>query len=280
MFHFFWIALITVSLLVGLNFYISSQTGDVAEFTEELKNDTKKRKELFNAMSQSVEAGRSIASSEPIIPSFQDLKYLKHINANDPLQVLLGNILVSRSIQARAPLNEEMKAKLKENPAESFKSMKSFFDTLPSNEFPVQKAALLALAIEVNAGKAGEVQELALNHLLTEIPTAQATEVDALPTVDLDKVNLSNIAYEAYLINTNDPETALNETFKILELQENNLVRENIIDNFKQTYPAQGKLLEKMVTESKMSDLAHDRQDVEAVEVVEEVKEVEEGMDN
>lgn len=274
--YFFWTFVLMITAVIGFNILDDHQSLEVADFEEEIKANPEKRRELFDAMEQSVTGKKRMPASE----LSQNYDLLKFINPSDRVQVLIGDLLISRrSGNGKVPMSTELKAQLKADPTKGFKSMKTLFEVLPFNEFPNQKTELITLVIEVNLGTPEEIKDLALSSLLADIPTMEKLDEEALPSSDLEKVNLTNMAYEAYLMNSNDPEMTLNETLKILEIHSDHLVRANIIDNFNQKFPSHNMILETMITESKMKDLGHFPEEVNSEDLNTEELNQGEGID-
>lgn len=264
------IPLLLLALLVGLGLSNTSETEDVANFEEELKTNAKKRKELFNAMERSLSKDRSPSSlrSQKLIISKEE-ELLKIIDKNNPYQVMLGEMLVARLHgKTDQEYNDEMKVKLRANPAEGFKAIKNLFEASSFDTLPGEKAALIALAAEIEIGSADETRELALSSLLKDIPPpflALETEMteQELETSNshLEKVVLSNIAYEAYLKNSTDPQVAINDTMKMLELHSDNVAKESIVESFNQKFPSHDKELQVLATQSQINILIYQQRE-------------------
>ncbi|HXH74263.1 MAG TPA: hypothetical protein VNJ08_04815 [Bacteriovoracaceae bacterium] len=237
------ITLIIFVLLIGFGLNNTSQTEEVVDFEEELKSNPTKQKELFNAMAQSFVPPPSL---EMLNAKEQEL--LRHIDQSNSLQVQVGHMLVAQ-LHGRMSqdLNVSVKEGLKANPVAGFQAIKSIYDLLSSSSFPVQKTLLLKLTSEIEIGSEDEIRDLAFSTLLKDVP--QESDGDSR----FDKVVLSKLSYEMYLKNTTEPEMALEHTIRILEIQVDDVIKENIVENFNQKFPSHDRELQKLATQNNIN---------------------------
>jgi hypothetical protein len=278
-----YLPIMLVALFVGYQTASGPRSPEVSAI-EEVKANQHSRKKLFEAMAISVSRQRAVASvvriSSKDILSEEDGLLLSFVDKKDPLQVIIGDMLImGRHGKDDPAANASIREKLKAHPAAGLKAIRAMIQSMPFNQFPVEKAALMALAIEAGVGDPEEMKQLALDTLNKDIaparlsPDKAVSEEQKNSSYSTTKESfLPTISYEAYLRSTSDVQEALSETVKVLEVQQDHAVRNSIVQLFNQKYPDQDKELQARVTENKIDVHLYKQREDEASFLAKEEK--------
>lgn len=246
----------------------------------EIKTNTRFREELFDVMAKSVEKNRGPASTNKTLPSAYEQKLLAVIDAADPLQKGIADMLMAgRAGKDDPEAVARLKEKFRANPQAGFRAQKQLLEKLPYQDFPVEKAAVMAFTAELSLGSSEEIRDLTSSTLTNDIAPARMTPEQAKSEAEMDQAYSGNeqlflpaISYGTYLKNSQDPQLVLTDTVKFLEAQQDYAVRNNIVDSFTERYPKLEKELQQLVSESKIDVQVLKHKEAAAQVAVEEEK--------
>lgn len=273
-----YIPLMLLALFIGYSSGGFHHTEEVVDI-EEIKKNSKKREELFQAMANSVNRHpASVARKGAPAGGARDQEIMSLVDSKDPLQVSLAEMIVMGRRGKNDDLaNADLRRKLKADPAKGFKALQNVFNNLSYNDYPVEKAAIMALTLETGVGEPEEIRAMATDTLTKDIapdrmqPHQATTEKEFnLANSTTDKMFLPSISYEAYLKTSTDATEAMNETVRFLEAQKDHAVRNNIVSNFNEKYPTHDKQLQSLATENNINIMIYKQREEEAAVALKE----------
>lgn len=265
------IQLLFLAITIGYYKYTEPVPSSSASLdVEELIKSEQRRQSIFSAMDFSLRTeerkksnrGPAAIPRAPEVLKWNDREknLMNAFDTEKPIGNLILNSLVAdlhgQGREEGVLMHEKLKDELQKSPLESLEIIHNALKKMPFEEYPMEKAALLALAVkELYPGKKA-MKEIALDQLQTNVTKARMRPEQALTEEEMENATsphremfLPVIAYEAFIGVSDDPEMAIQETISILNLQEDYAVRNTIVEAFNNKFPKYEKKLEQKIGE-------------------------------